>query len=77
MRYFIEKATRHLKGEVEGSTGVLGALGLTALPIDSDIAAQHFKSSKSLHFFTKKLPGISGRHGFTSINWDFGAPGHG
>ena len=66
MRYFTEKTTRHLKGEVEGSTDVVGAHGLTALPsgsgtkpagfvvtayIHSDNAAQHFKSSKSHHFF--------------------------
>ena len=77
MRYFTEKTIRHLKGEVEGSTGVVGDHGLTALSIHSDKAAQHFKSSKSLHFFTKKLPGISGRPGFASIIWDFGVPGHG
>ena len=78
MRYFIEATTRHLKGEVEGSTDVLGAHGLTTLPIHSDNAAQHFKSSKTLlHFFTKQLPGISGGLGFTPITWDFGAPGHG
>jgi hypothetical protein len=77
MRYFIEKTIRHLKGEVEGSTGVVGAHGLTTLPTHSDNAAQHFRGSKSPHFFTKQLPGIPGGLGFTSITWDFGAPGHG
>ena len=49
----------------------------TALPTHSDNAAQHFKSSRNLHFFTKQLFGISGGPGFTSITWDFGAPDHG
>jgi len=92
MRHFIGKTIRHLKGEVEGSTDVVGAHGLTALRsgsgtkpagflvtayIHSDNAAQHFKSSKSLHFFTQQLSEISGGLGFTSVTWDFGAPSHG
>jgi hypothetical protein len=46
---------------------------LNVLYVHSDNAAQHFKSSKTLHWFTKQLGGM----GFHSILYDFGPPGHG
>jgi len=72
-------ASSSTKCEAEGeggnnrSTSVITREGLTVLAAHSDNAAQHFKSSKSLHYFTTCLLA----HGFTSIVWDFGAPGHG
>ena len=41
--------------------------------VHSDNAAQHFKSSKSLHWLSRQLFEM----GFTSVLWDFGLPGHG
>jgi len=43
------------------------------LCVHSDNAAQHFKSSKSLHWLSKQIEGM----GFKSVLWDFGPPGHG
>ena len=43
------------------------------LSLHSDNAAQHFKSSKSLHWLSKQLADL----GFASGLWDFGPPGHG
>ena len=72
------KVIQHLKGDApDGSVNVISKQGLTSLRIHSDNAKQHFKSSKSIYFFTKQLVGGSGGSGFTSITWDFGAPGHG
>ena len=78
MQCFDAKAIQHLKGDAPGgSDNVTLKQGLTSLCIHSDNAKQHFKSSKSIYFFTKQLVGGSGEFGFTSITWDFGAPGHG
>ena len=78
MQCFVAKVIQHLKGDAPGgSDNVILKQGLTYLCIHSDNAKQHFKSSKSIYFFTKQLVGGSGEFGFTSITWDFGAPGHG
>ena len=78
MQCFVAKVIQHLKGDAPGgSDNVILKQGLTSLCIHSDNAKQHFKSSKSIYFFTKQLVGGSGGFGFTSITWDFGAPGHG
>ena len=67
-----------MKGDAPGgSDNAILKKGLTSLCIHSDNAKQHFKSSKRIYFFTKQLVGGSGESGFTSITWDFGAPGHG
>ena len=78
MQCFVAKIIQHLKGDVPGgSVSVIFKQGLTSLCIHSDNAAQHFKSSRGIYFFTKQLVGGSEESGFTSITWDFGAPGHG
>ena len=78
MQCFVAKAIQHLKGDAPGgSDNATSKQGLTSLCTHSGNAAQHFKSSKSTSFFTKQLVGGGGEFGFTSITWDFGAPGHG
>ena len=74
MQCFVAMAIRHLKGDAPGGSGNLPfKQGLTSLCIHSGNAAQHFKSSKSINFFTKQLEGGSGESGSTSITWGFGA----
>ena len=68
MRCFVEKTIEHLKEQ-----GAVKDHKLKVLCVHSDNAAQHFKSSKSLHYFSKQLEGM----GFESILYDFGPPGHG
>jgi len=68
MRCFVEKTIEHLKEQ-----GAVKDHKLKVLCVHSDNAAQHFKSSKSLHYFSKQLEGM----GFESIIYDFGPPGHG
>lgn len=68
MRFFVTKMVRALKDK-----GVLTNELITVLALHSDNAAQHFKSSKSLHWLTKQIEEM----GFVSVIWDFGAPGHG
>ena len=45
----------------------------TTFCMHTDNAAQHFKSSKSLHWLSQQMREM----GLTSVFWDFGAPGHG
>ena len=68
MRFFIAATVKHLKEQ-----GVIKEQMLTSLFVHWDNAAQHFKSSKSLHWLSKQLEGER----FTSVMWDFGPPGHG
>ena len=78
MQCFVAKVIQHQKGDApSGSDYVILRQGLASLCIHSDNAAQHFKSSMGIYFFTKQLVGGSEESGFTSITWDFGAPGHG
>jgi hypothetical protein len=65
MQFFVTKTIEHLRAQ-----GTIANQKLRALCVHSDNAKQHFKSSKSLFYFTSKL-------GFESALWDFGAPGHG
>ena len=58
MQCFVAKVIQHLKGDApDGSVNVISKQGLTSLRIHSDNAKQHFKSSKSIYFFTKQLVG--------------------
>ncbi len=68
MRLFVAATVKHLKEQ-----GVIKEQRLTSLFVHSDNAAQHFKSSKSLHWLPKQLEGEN----FTSVMWDFGPTGHG
>ncbi len=68
MHFFVAATVKHLK-----EPGVIKEQMLTSLFVHSDNAAQHFKSSKSLHWLSKQLEGED----FTSVMWDFGPPGHG
>ena len=63
----------HLKKQTLNGVPHFEALMMTTLCVHSDNAAQHFKSSKSLNWLPKQLCEM----GFTSMLWDFGAPGHG
>ena len=73
MQYFVAASVAHLRTQTVGGVPLFVAQLLTVLCIHSDNAAQHFKSSKSQHWLSKQLEGM----GFTSVLWDFGAPGHG
>jgi hypothetical protein len=68
MRFFVAKTVKALRDK-----GVLARNKITVLCVHSDNAAQHFKSSKSLHWLSRQLFEM----GFTSVLWDFGPPGHG
>ena len=68
MRFFVAKMVGALKAR-----GVLTKEIITVLAVHSDNAAQHFKSSKSVHWLTKQIEAM----GFASVLWDFGPPGHG
>ena len=70
MRFFVAKMVKALRDK-----GVLARNKITVLCVHmhSDNAAQHFKSSKSLHWLSRQLFEM----GFTSVLWDFGPPGHG
>ena len=68
MRFFVATTVKHLDEQV-----VIKEQMLTSLFVHSDNAAQHFKSSKSLHWLSKQLESTD----FTSVMWDFGPPGHG
>ena len=46
---------------------------ITRLFLHSDNVAQHFKSSKSLHWLSKQTFVMD----FVSGMWDYGPPGHG
>jgi len=49
MRHFVAESIRHLRGQTVGGTPLFEAQMITRLFLHSDNAAQHFKSSKSLH----------------------------
>jgi hypothetical protein len=68
MRFFVAKMVKALRDK-----GVLARNKITVLCVHSDNAAQHFKSSKSLHWLSTQLREM----GLTSVLWDFGPPGHG
>jgi hypothetical protein len=71
MRYFVSSAVRRIKALRDAAGNPL--IEATTLCLHSDNAAQHFKSSKSLHWLSKQILEM----GFTSVLWDFGPPGHG
>ena len=61
MQCFVAKVIQHLKGDAPGvSDNVILKQGLTSLCIHSESAKQHFKSSRSIYFFTKQLVGGRG-----------------
>jgi len=79
MRTFVGAFLKHLRGQ-----GILKAQDLRALAVHSDNASQHFKSSKTLKWFSslrrrtkgEKEPGPEDVPKFGSVVYDFGAPGH-
>jgi hypothetical protein len=73
MRNFVTATVKHLKEQTVGCVSLFEAQLLELLLMHSDNAAQHFKSSKSLHWLSKQLRDM----GFRSVLWDFGPPGHG
>jgi hypothetical protein len=73
MRHFVAESIRHLRGQTVGGIPLFEAQMITRLFLHSDNAAQHFKSSKSLHWLSKQMKDM----GFVSVMWDFGPPGHG
>ncbi len=73
MRHFVAATVAHLKKQTVNGVPLFEAQMLTTLCVNSDNAAQHFKSSKSLNWLSKQLREM----GFTSVLWDFGPPGHG
>lgn len=74
MRHFVAAAVKHLKDQRGcDARSIWTSQLLTVLCVHSDNAAQHFKSSKSLHWLSKQIEGM----GFKSVLWDFGPPGHG
>ena len=73
MRHFVAASVAHLKQQTVGGVPLFQAQMLRRLFIHSDNAAQHFKSSKSLHWLSTQIAAM----GFSSVMWDFGPPGHG
>ena len=73
MRHFVAESVRHLRGQTVRGTPLFEAQMITRLFLHSDNAAQHFKSSKSLHWLSKQMKDM----GFISVMWDFGPPRHG
>ena len=73
MRHFVAATIAHLKAQTIGGVPLFTAQMIRQLSLHSDNAAQHFKSSKSLHWLSKQLADL----GFASGLWDFGPPGHG
>lgn len=49
MRHFVAESIHHLRGQTVGGIPLFEAQMITRLFLNSDNAAQHFKSSKSLH----------------------------
>ena len=80
MRTFVGAFLKHLRDQ-----GILKAQCLRALAVHSDNASQHFKSSKTLKWFSElrrrthgeKEPSAEDVPKFDSVVYDFGAPGHG
>ena len=81
MQHYVDAALVKLKPTIDEQK-------MHALLVHSDNAAQHFKSSKSLYYFSnlKKsnkdnddgvLPSRQHVPHFASVVWHFGAPGHG
>ena len=70
---------KHLKQQTVEGVPLFEAQLLKRLFVHSDNAAQHFKSSKSLHWLSKQLSKqlLDSDIGFQSVMWDFGPPGHG
>ena len=56
---------------------VIATQKITTVATHSDNAAQHFKSSKTLCWYTSWLAAAPGAEGIKSSLWDFGPPGHG
>ena len=74
MRHFVAASLAHLRQQTNSAGVPLFVYQkLTTLCLHSDNAAQHFKSSKSLHWLSKQIVEM----GFISVLWDFGPPGHG
>ena len=73
MRHFIAASVKHLKEQTVSGVPLFEAQMFTTFCMHTDNAAQHFKSSKSLHWLSQQMREM----GFTSVFWDFGAPGHG
>ena len=73
MRHFIAASVKHLKEQTVSGVPLFEAQMFTVLCMHTDNAAQHFKSSKSLNWLSQQMREM----GFTSVLWDFGAPGHG
>ena len=69
MRYFVKKEFEALT-----SDGTFERERITKIATHSDNAAQHFKSVKSLSWYTTLFDDY---HHIDSLLWDFGAPGHG
>jgi hypothetical protein len=70
MRHFVAESIHHLRGQTVGGIPLFEAQMITRLFLHSDNAAQHFKSSKSLHWLSKQMKDM----GFVSVMWDFGPP---
>ena len=74
MRHFVAATVGKLKQQTNAAgVSLFAEQMITTLCLHSDNAAQHFKSSKSLHWLSKQITDM----GFTSVLWDFGPPGHG
>jgi hypothetical protein len=59
MRHFVADSVAHLKEQKDDQGGsVFKSQLLTILRIHPDSAAQHLKSSKSLHWLSKQLLGM-------------------
>ena len=55
MRHFVAVSVAHLKQQTVGGVPLFQAQMLRRLFIHSDNAAQHFKSSKSLHWLSTQI----------------------
>ena len=69
MRHFVDKELQSLL-----DSGVIAREMIPHIATHSDNAAQHFKSTKSLSWYSSLLDKYQVIRRFT---WDFGAPGHG
>jgi len=67
------KTLEHLRGQTVQGVPLFEAQMITRLFLHSDNAAQHFNSSKSLHWLSKQTFVMD----FASGLWDYGPPGHG
>ena len=69
MRHFVERELVALKAD-----GTIDGELIVQIATHSDNAAQHFKSSKSLCWYSSL---VTAHPWIKSLVWDFGAPGHG